>query len=71
MTNQQKYSELLDKYCELEQTINAITNERTELRQDMAELAMTFPNSFYYKLEDRLLYRENKNYAIEVRTFDK
>lgn len=71
MTNQQKYKELLEKYQELGFDVDRISKKRTELSLQMGTIARGFPDQFYFKVEDKLLYRANSSIAIAIRKFDK
>ena len=69
MTNQQKYVELLAKWKLLGVDIENIAKVRTELREEMSTIP--FPDSFYYRVVDQVLFRTYKDQVIQVRTFDK
>lgn len=69
MTNQQKYIELKEKHTELGQEIFDIETCRCDIRDQMELIANSFPDSFYYRVGDKLLFRIHE--VIELRKFDK
>lgn len=71
MTNQQKYVELMAKSAILADRIMALHNENEELWEEMKAVATAFPETFYFRVDDQLLYRNYKDNTIEIRKFDK
>ncbi len=71
MTDQEKYAELLQRHQELTARMQAVGTYRNDLRDQMDDLARSFPPSFYYRIDDNLLYRANKGRTIELIGFTK
>ena len=71
MTNQQMYSELFQKYLVLGQEIDHMVDQRTELANQMEKIATAFPDTFYYRIDTHILYRDVKNKSIQLREFTK
>lgn len=70
MIDQQKYAELQEQYMELGATIDEIDKERSQLYSQMVTAAKDFPDIFYFRVGDKLLYRDHKTNSIVLRTFD-
>lgn len=69
MTDPQKYAQLLEQHSVLGKQIDSLSMERQELRKQMDSIDL--PNTFYYRLDDQLLYRDdNLRNTIRLRKFD-